>query len=454
MVLDYTVPVAISLLAISTGLSALATIGIHRVASRLFRRAARPASAPALASLTLLAAGLAGAFAAIQIKGSRPEHAAVDLVMTVTPRPARDFHRSVVVPSPYLLLAGDLHCHVHPPDWSGHVVRGLQETIDIARAEGIDFITLMPHVYSGRREGVAAMLRDLQAKVDARPEDGLILDVGVEVVDPTGHFGMVLGDVPRALAESAGSTRADAFVSAFVDRGGLLVVHHPLLTPVASRLPLASLDISWQPFTGQAPYRPEIAAVDARAHGFEAANLFVRAVRDRFLLGDTEESTRGVLGVLDREIVARQRRMTAVGGTDSHSFHLRPMTFVLAEARSRAAIRDAIHAGRTCVVDPAACTFEARPEGGAFLPVGSSIVGARRVEVRATGRDITIYRDGERVVTPGSGQIVGVDVGPSCSVIRARVDGGYASPVYVNCPFAELRSGAGRASLTAADEGR
>ena len=219
------------------------------------------------------------------------------------------------------------------------------------------------------------------------------------------------------------------------------MVNHPLLTPIRSSMPLTSLDISWQPFTGRPPFRPEIAAVDARADGFEAANLFVRAVRDRFLLDDGEASTRRVLALLDREIVTRRRRMTPVGGTDSHSFHLRPMTFVLAEQRSRQAIRDAIRAGRTCVVQPGACTLEARAEGGgAFMPVGSSIEGARRVEVRASGREVVIYRNGDRVAAPADGQVISVDLAPAgCSVLRATVDGGYSAPVYVNCPFASRR---------------
>jgi len=72
-------------------------------------------------------------------------------------------------------------------------------------------------------------------------------------------------------------------------------------------MPLTSLDISWQPFTGRPPFRPEIAAVDARADGFEVPNLFVSAIRDRFLLGDSEDSTRRGLSLLDREIRARRR---------------------------------------------------------------------------------------------------------------------------------------------------
>ena len=298
------------------------------------------------------------------------------------------------------------------------------------------------YVSDRERARVSGLVRKLRAEVDARPDDGLILDVGIEYIDPTGHVGMVFGDVPAALAATTKAAGPAAFVDAFADRGGLLVVNHPLLTPIRSPVGLSSLDISWRPFTGRPPFRPEIAAVDARADGYEVANLFVRAVRDRFLLGDTEASTTRVLSLLDQQILARGRRMTPVGGTDSHSFYLRPMTFVLARQRSREGIREAIHAGRTCVVQPGACTFEVRAEGGAFQPVGAGIQGARRVEMRASGQAIVLYRNGARVAAPADGQIVGLDVAPgACSVLRATVDGGYSAPVYVNCPFTRTPEG-------------
>jgi hypothetical protein len=252
--------------------------------------------------------------------------------------------------------------------------------------------------------------------------------------------GLVFGDVQGALAATpaeVASRRPGAFFDAFADRGGLLVVNHPLLTPTLPWLPLASLDISWKPFTASPPFRAEIAAVDARADGFEAANLFVASFRDRLLRRDGEESTRRVLARLDQEILARRRRMTPVGGTDSHSFHLRPMTFVLAERRSREGIRDAIRAGRTCVLQPAACTFEVSADGGPFSSVGASFPHARHLEARARGRAVAIYRNGERVAAPAGGEVVSLDVAPGeCAVLRAAVDGGYSAPVYAGCPFA------------------
>lgn len=445
MVIDYTVPFAAAVLSVAASAALLLAIAIARVGGLVLRRSWRLRPWARLGVLGLIFGGLS-IWATLRIKGATVEHAAVDLVMEEAPRPPRNWRETVVPPAPYLLLAGDLHCHVNPPDWSEHVARHLPETVQIARAEQLDFISLVPHVWSdfaahaGKRKQVARLLAELRADVERRPADGMIIDVGVEYTDPTGHVGMVFGDVAAAMAATpleVAEERPGALFDAFADKGGLLVIHHPVLTPVASFLPLSSLDISWQPFTGKPPFRPEIAAVDARAEAVEIGNLFVSAVRDRFLVGDREDSARRAITLMDERIRARGRRLTPVGGTDSHSFHLRPMTFVLAEARSREGIRDAIKAGRTCVAQPAACTFEVRAPGGTFAPVGSSTAGVARVEARASGRAVVVYRNGERVSAPAGGEVVSIDVPPGeCSVLRATVDGGYSAPVYVNCPFA------------------
>jgi hypothetical protein len=447
MTLDYTVPFGAGIAAAVIGAALLAAFVLARAGAFVLRRRGRPLRRMRLAGAALLVAGAASIWVSTRAKGATLEHAGVDLLMTQAPRPPRSWREIVVPPAPYVLLAGDLHCHITPPDARGHVVRQLPETIQLAQKEQLDFVSLLAHAWSGflpearGRRGLVAGLAELQKAVDARPDDGLILDVGIEYVDPTGHVGMIFGDVPAALAATppeVAAARPGAFFDAFKAGGGVLVIHHPLLTPIKSHLPLSSLDISWQPFTGKPPFRPEIAAVDARADGVEVANLFVSAVRDRYLLGDPEDSIRRGLALLDQQIIRQRRRMTPVGGTDSHSFHLRPMTFVLAETRTRASIRDAIRAGRTCVMQPGACTFEARPEGSAaFSPVGTSLRGVRRIEARASGRAIAFYKNGERMAAPRSGEIVSFDVDPdACSVLRATVDGGYSAPVYVNCPFA------------------
>src|SRR5688572_19396516 len=51
-------------------------------------------------------------------------------------------------PQRYELLAGDLHCHISPPDHPPHVTRGAAETVELAHNEGLDFVMLTPHVGS------------------------------------------------------------------------------------------------------------------------------------------------------------------------------------------------------------------------------------------------------------------------------------------------------------------
>ncbi|MFO0756868.1 MAG: hypothetical protein U0359_10270 [Byssovorax sp.] len=443
---DYTLPFAAGLLLVVLGVLLLLGLALRRLGGLLLRRRFQARRRLRSAGLGLMAFGALTDAGSLRVQHATMAHAVTDLVMTAAPRPPADWRSTVTPPAPYLLLAGDVHCHINPPDWSDHVSRHLPETVALARAEGLDFVSLVPHVFTNffadpaERTKVTSSLADLRARVDARPPDDLILDIGVEYIDPTGHVGMVFGDVSAALASTpldVAQANPGAFFDTFADQGGILVVNHPLLTPILRGVPLASLDISWQPFTGSPPFRPEIAAVNARAGTFEAANLFVSAFRDRLMLHDAEVSTRAVLRRLDQEILLRKRRLTPVGGTDSHSFHLRPMTFVLANERSHDAIGEAIRAGRTCIGQPAACTFEVG-EGAGFSPVGSSLPASERVWVRAQGRSIAVLRNGEQVAAPSSGEAVAVEVaGGSCSVLRAVVDGGYSAPVYVGCPFAD-----------------
>ena len=59
------------------------------------------------------------------------EHPFVDAAMESAYRPARGARLAadVAAGSPYVILAGDLYCHVSPPDDPSHVVRGLAETV-------------------------------------------------------------------------------------------------------------------------------------------------------------------------------------------------------------------------------------------------------------------------------------------------------------------------------------
>jgi hypothetical protein len=243
--------------------------------------------------------------------------------------------------------------------------------------------------------------------------------------------------------------RPELFFQEYVARGGVLVVNHPLVTPVDSIISIARADLSWRPFTTKTQhFPPEIAAVNRLAHGFEAYNLTATHLRDRYLLGDTERTLLATLRLLDREIIAQQRRMSPVGGSDSHSGHLRATTFILAKERTEGAIGDALVAGRLCIRDADACSLEVRailgtpigpPTPPSWHPIGASIQGASLIEARARGEAIEILINGEvrARLEDTSSPPARLRLDPAkCSVVRARVGKGFSAPIYVNCPFA------------------
>lgn len=351
----------------------------------------------------------------------------------------------------YELLAGDLHCHVLPPDDPSHVSRDLDDTVDLAEKEGLDFVVLTPHVWSGffadaaLRARTIAFERGLRAEIARQraraSESGrdVMLVPGFEYTDHAhGHAGMLFGNVERVLDEvplDDARAHPERFFERWVARGGLLVVNHPLVVPIASSISIARADLSWRPLTGAGPFPAEIAAIDRLAIGFEAYNLTTTHMRDRYLQGDTDRTLLETLRRLDDEIPKRGRRMTPVGGSDSHSHHLRATTYVLATSRTPSAIRDAVAAGRVCVRSPEACSFEARAPGGVWVGVGESVRDVGAIEVRARGADVEIVRGGEIVARPASGAVARVEVGRGCAAVRARVGKGFSAPIYVNCTF-------------------
>src|SRR5215813_7486463 len=78
--------------------------------------------------------------------GGGVEHYAVDAVMSSAYRPPKPTELARADKAPYLVLGGDFHCHVTPPDDPGHVSRTLAETVALAKKEGVDFVVLTPHV--------------------------------------------------------------------------------------------------------------------------------------------------------------------------------------------------------------------------------------------------------------------------------------------------------------------
>ncbi len=407
-------------------------------------------SAPWIAAATLAALSAATTSCSPSTLGQ----SALDLTMTSAYRapPTRlglaalSSSASPAAPPRYQLLAGDLHCHVSPPDSPQDVSRGVAETVALARSERLDFVVLTPHVGArfftddAARAQVLVGREELGAALAREDTRGTVFVLGMEYTDHRyGHVGasfadlaQVLGDVPTSDA----AAHPERFFQAFAARGGLLVVNHPLVTPLDSIVPIARANLSWRPFTARGPFPAEILAVNRTAQAFEVYNLPATHLRDRILLGDTDLSLRSTLERLDHEIVAQRRPMTPVGGSDSHTHHVRATTFVLARGRTEADVHEALLAGRTCVRGPEACSFEARAPGGGWVTVGGAVHGDS-VEVRADGDDIDVILDGVSVQRPEGGVAARVTLDPKkCAVLRAHVGEGYSAPIYANCAFA------------------
>lgn len=410
-------------------------------------RTPRPRRRPPVRTLAL-AAALAAAAPTLGGCAKPVTHPLVDALVSGAHRPAMPAPAADPdAPAPrYTLLAGDLHCHVTPPDRLPHVSRTPAETVALAREEKLDFVVLTPHVRAQfflseeARARTLAGLTALGQEVARLSRGGPLFIVGFEYTDFNyGHLGASFADLREVLAAvpvDEAWKKPGRFFEEYVRRGGMLVINHPLLTPLSEVIPWASHDMSWSPFTAPGPYPAEVAAADRLAQGIEVYNLPIAELRDRFLLFDKHASMRAVLARADREILRRGRRLVPVGGSDSHSAHLRATTFVLSEARTPAAIREALLAGRTCVRDPAACSLEVRAASGPWQPVGSTLKNVEMVHARARGEGIRVMVNGQEYVPPGPGLPVTVPLEAGrCAVIRAVVGEGYSAPIYANCPF-------------------
>jgi hypothetical protein len=369
-------------------------------------------------------------------------HDLVDFAMGSAYRPAAP---PVVYGSPLLqIVSGDLHCHVAPPDDASDVTRALPATADLAKAEGIDFVVLTPHVWSRffmdakLRSIVQEGQRDLRAAIAIETKrTGVLFIPGFEYTDQQyGHVGVSFGDLDAVLSDvplADAQAHPEKFFEQWVAHDGVLSIHHPLVTPIpGSSFSMAKADLSWRPFTAPGKFPAEIDAVTRLAQGHEVFNLTATHLRDRYLLHDGLATIRASLARLDQEVRTQGRRIAALGGSDSHEDHLRAATFVLTPARTIDAIRTAIVSGRTCVRDGAACTFTARSPGGTLARVGDAVSGSE-LAVSATGDDIEIFLDGDPVATPKSDQPAKIKVPERCAVLRARVGKGWSSPIYANC---------------------
>lgn len=368
------------------------------------------------------------------------QHALVDTVMSSAYRPrAADMQRTRVNDGADRLLAGDLHCHLSPPDADWDVSRNLEQTIALAHAEHLDFVVLTPHVpalFFADAQALAYVRetqRALREAIARAHTGGLILIAGFEYTDHSyGHVGMAFADLEEVLADLDLATldaHPERFVEAWVAHGGTLVVNHPLVTPVDSIVPMARADLSWRPWTStEAP--PEIRRIDALATGWEAYSLSATHLRDHYVLREDDATLEATLQRLDREIARRRGRMTPVGGSDSHSQHLRATTFVRVQERSARGVHDGLVAGQVCVRSPSACAFEARAAGGPWVSVGDAIEGAREFELRGPP-GTTFFVGGRALAADAAGRVtVRSD---RCTPLRAELGRSRSAPIYANC---------------------
>jgi hypothetical protein len=397
----------------------------------------------ALASLLLAAAPLAC---------SRND--VLDLAMHAAPRPpgpASSVTGEARV-GERMLLSGDLHCHVQPPDASHHVSRELPATIALAENEHLDFVVLSPHVPArffadaAERAWVEETQRDLRDRLARAPHRTIVVP-GFEYTDHRyGHVGAAFADVAQVMADLDASgvdlvAHPEAFFARWVARGGVLVVNHPVQRPMPAG-PVMALryDMSFRALLG-VPAPPEMRWIAEHAQLYETWNASIAHLRDHLLLADGERSRREATHLLDVAARARGpsgRAVGAAGGSDSHGAWLRATTWVLAKERSGASVRDALVEGRTCVGGPEACTLQARRsgDGGAsWAGIGDELDKTDAVDVRAGGSLATTFVvDGERVATAEPGQVVRLPIRRErCALLRAITGASWSSHVRIGC---------------------
>lgn len=391
-----------------------------------------------------------GALAAGAIGCTKPiQHSVVDTVMTSAYRPgdARFAGAGLGLGEGEVVLAGDMHCHVSPPDHPSESSRSFARTAELAEEEHLDFVVLTPHVPArffldeGARAWVSSAWRDLGAQIAAHKGRTRFI-LGMEYTDHAyGHLGMAFADLDNVLRDvpiDAAEAHPKLFFEQWIRHGGFVTINHPLVTPLASSIAMARADLSFRPFFA-APaggFPEEIEAAYHVAQGVEAYNLTVTHLRDRYLIGDTDRTFQATLEKASEESLRQQRRIVPVGGTDSHTDHLRAMMFVLAKGRTETAIREALGKGRVCVRGVEACSFRAETKEGVLARPGDALPEAKSVRVRAAGDAWEVFDNNVSVARGESDASADVALDPGkCHVLRARVGRGESAPIYVGCPF-------------------
>jgi hypothetical protein len=369
----------------------------------------------------------------------------LDFAMRGAPHPAA---RPSMRVGPYDVLAGDMHCHVLPPDAPWHVSRDLAATEALAREEGLDFVVLTPHVPARffldahERKWVTETQAELRADL-ATLRTNVVFVPGMEyTTHDWGHVGLAFADVATVLEEvplASAQLRPELFFERWFAQGGVATLNHPVVRGIKkAKLEELRWDISWRAFgvPGSKPPHapPDIDWLTHHAQAVETFNLSIAHLRDQFFLHDADYTTRETTLLVERRARADERRIAPVGGSDSHGGWLRPTTWVLATAKTQAAVRDALVNARTCVRGPEACTFELRTPGGGWQTIGGAIPQSPVVEARVRGA-ATFYVNGVAVASSEDG-VAHLRIPAECALVRAVVGASISAPIYVGCPWA------------------
>jgi len=264
-------------------------------------------------------------------------------------------------------FAGDIHMHVAPPDDASEVRMGIAEVANSAREAKLDFVVLTPHLWPGRRG--AAFDREWRAlATTARETRAPIMIPGAEWTTPLGHFTVAGIDITQVGKD---------FLASAHELGAFISVNHPFAVP--TKLPAiraSHFDMSYRAWTGNAAAAP-IDGVEVFNVPLALANLISRPG------GKTGEER----AWLEADRLAREQRhrLTAVGGTDNHAFHVVATTWVFAYEATESAILEALRAGATCIGGPEAGSFRATGDGGISARIGEIVSAAHRITLAWDG---------------------------------------------------------------------
>lgn len=351
------------------------------------------------------------------------------------------------------LWAGDMGFRLSPPDDPKDVRREMRESLELLAKSGLDFVYITPKIRARFFENAEEFERVrtswlmVQQTLSSLAEPHPLLLMGGRYEDERAGSVAILGvDIPKILTEvSREELRSSpaAFINLVSLRGGILILNHPLATPlpvpVDTALRYASRDHSWRPMTRpSSEYPKDILAANNIYDGMEAYSIPVAVWRDQYVLENPTRSLFDVEARLVQESLRKQRRLVATGGTDSRGNVIRATMFVAAPERTPESIRRAILHGRVCVRSPTPCGVRvyADERGGEVFGVGDGLTAEHTVNFRwpddATG---DLYRNGEKIGTFDGSTTQAASRG-ECHIYQLYLNQGFSGPIYVNCPFA------------------